>query len=496
MGPGGGEGKGRLSSGIGKPALASAGEKRSPPPPGKTDAGSPAGKWQRRGFWQQPQVNRGNMPGLQSTFLAMDTEEGVEVVGNELLPSPEVLLLAQQEKIKAPFEQLVGVDHPNIVKVHKYWLDMKGSKAQVISITDYVSSGSLKQFLKKTKKNHKAMSARAWKRWSLFPCSYLHSCNPPITRGYLTSDTIFIQHNRLIKIGSGMKKVGRFSHASYDLLISHRTHGKEELLPVEPHFFPPEYGEMADGTAVDIFSFGMCALEMAVLEIHSNGDSSVTKEAIERARHSLDDPNVRAFILGCLLLIPSQGPAAQDLLFHQVLFEVHSLKLLAAHCFIAHHVNLWPENVVMEKTKELDLSKVMAEIRRAGRLPVQCRWVWYASDSPGRLPCNMEGACLSPGIPGWLQAEILPAPRPAQPKAVPIALPQGVAQRGQAKQKQRAGCICLWPWPGGWGGVAGSHGALIPSGPVGRLQLPQTTGLNLPPPPPIFRALFPGIGQR
>lgn len=105
------------------------------------------------------------MPGLQSTFLAMDTEEGVEVVWNELqfmdkaaftahevsgirrrsgacaqsarlgwpwqrLPSPEVPL-AQQEKIKATFEQLVVVDHPNIVKVHKYWLDVKESKAQV-----------------------------------------------------------------------------------------------------------------------------------------------------------------------------------------------------------------------------------------------------------------------------------------------------------------------------------------------------------------------------
>uniref|UniRef100_A0A452I244 Uncharacterized protein n=1 Tax=Gopherus agassizii TaxID=38772 RepID=A0A452I244_9SAUR len=30
------------------------------------------------------QVNQGNMPGIQSTFLAMDTEEGVEVVWNEL----------------------------------------------------------------------------------------------------------------------------------------------------------------------------------------------------------------------------------------------------------------------------------------------------------------------------------------------------------------------------------------------------------------------------
>lgn len=29
------------------------------------------------------------------------------------------------------FEQLVLVDHPNIVKLHKYWLDVKDSKARV-----------------------------------------------------------------------------------------------------------------------------------------------------------------------------------------------------------------------------------------------------------------------------------------------------------------------------------------------------------------------------
>lgn len=35
--------------------------------------------------------------------------------------------------------------------------------------------------------------------------SFLHSCEPPIIHGNLTSDTIFIQHNGLIKIGSGRK---------------------------------------------------------------------------------------------------------------------------------------------------------------------------------------------------------------------------------------------------------------------------------------------------
>lgn len=130
---------------------------------------------------------------------------------------------------------------------------------------------------------------------------------------------------------------------------------------------------MADGTAMDIFSFGMCALEMAVLEIQSNGDSCVTEEAIEQARHSLDDPNMREFILGCLLLNPDRRPTAHNLLFHRVLFEVHSLKLLAAHSFL-NNQDLMPESVVEEKTKGLDLSKVMAEIQREGQPPVQWRY--------------------------------------------------------------------------------------------------------------------------
>uniref|UniRef100_A0A669QKS7 Serine-threonine/tyrosine-protein kinase catalytic domain-containing protein n=1 Tax=Phasianus colchicus TaxID=9054 RepID=A0A669QKS7_PHACC len=117
---------------------------------------SPCGRWQKR----REQVNQGNMPGIQSTFLAMDTEEGVEVVWNELLFTDKKAFKAHEEKIKTMFEQLVLVDHPNIVKLHKYWLDVKDSKARVIFITEYVSSGSLKQFLKKTKKNHKAMNAR------------------------------------------------------------------------------------------------------------------------------------------------------------------------------------------------------------------------------------------------------------------------------------------------------------------------------------------------
>uniref|UniRef100_A0A4W2H9V6 Protein kinase domain-containing protein n=1 Tax=Bos indicus x Bos taurus TaxID=30522 RepID=A0A4W2H9V6_BOBOX len=86
---------------------------------------SPCGRWQKR----REQVNQGNMPGVQSTFLAMDTEEGVEVVWNELHFADRKAFLVHEEKIQTMFEQLALVDHPNIVKLHKYWLDASESRA-------------------------------------------------------------------------------------------------------------------------------------------------------------------------------------------------------------------------------------------------------------------------------------------------------------------------------------------------------------------------------
>lgn len=105
-----------------------------------------------------------------------------------------------QEKVKAVFDNLIQLEHLNIVKFHKYWTDVKENRVrvgdlffspktfwipvrsgdchelyadtqlftwlfppQVIFITEYMSSGSLKQFLKKTKKNHKTMNEKVWK---------------------------------------------------------------------------------------------------------------------------------------------------------------------------------------------------------------------------------------------------------------------------------------------------------------------------------------------
>ena len=99
---------------------------------------------------------------------------------------------AQEDKIRQVFDNLIQLEHPNIVKFHKYWIDSRDDKPrvlgtfssidrwqsrgsnrsfdwvhflQVIFITEYMSSGSLKQFLKRTKRNVKKPPLQAWKRW-------------------------------------------------------------------------------------------------------------------------------------------------------------------------------------------------------------------------------------------------------------------------------------------------------------------------------------------
>ncbi|RZF35452.1 hypothetical protein LSTR_LSTR013110 [Laodelphax striatellus] len=322
---------------------------------------SPCGRWLKR----REEVEQRDVPGIDSAYLAMDTEEGVEVVWNEVQFSERKNFKAQEEKIQTVFENLTQLEHPNIVKFHRYWTDTHNDKPRVIFITEYMSSGSLKQFLKRTKRNVKKLPLQAWKRWCsqiLSALSYLHSCSPPIIHGNLTCDTIFIQHNGLVKIGS----------VAPDTIHHHVKTCRENMKNM--HFIAPEYGACVT-PAIDVYSFGMCALEMAALEIQGNGDSGtlVTEEHVQRTIDSLDHPQQADLVRRCLARDPAARPPAHDLLFHPLLFEVHMLKLLAAHTLVHSAANI-SETITDEVVQRLyGPDVVLAEIIREGKPTIQFR---------------------------------------------------------------------------------------------------------------------------
>ncbi|XP_038215250.1 nuclear receptor-binding protein homolog [Zerene cesonia] len=291
---------------------------------------SPCGRWLKR----REEVEQRDVPGIDCAHLAMDTEEGVEVVWNEVQFSERKNFKAQEDKIQMVFDNLTRLEHPNIVKFHRYWTDTHNDKPRVIFITEYMSCGSLKQFLKRTKRNVKRLPLQAWKRWCtqiLSALSYLHGCVPPIVHGNLTCDTIFIQHNGLVKIGS----------VAPDAIHHHVKTCRENMRNM--HLIAPEYGSSQLVTpAMDIYSFGMCALETAALEIQGNGDSGshVTEDHIVRTVESLEEPRQKDFIYRCINKDPAKRPTAKELLFHPLLFEVHSLKLLAAHTLVNTSANI------------------------------------------------------------------------------------------------------------------------------------------------------------
>uniref|UniRef100_A0A1I8NU32 Nuclear receptor-binding protein homolog n=1 Tax=Stomoxys calcitrans TaxID=35570 RepID=A0A1I8NU32_STOCA len=341
---------------------------------------SPCGRWLKR----REEVDQRDIPGIDCVHLAMDTEEGVEVVWNELQYTSIQELKSQEDKMRQVFDNLLQLDHQNIVKFHRYWTDIQNpERPRVIFITEYMSSGSLKQFLKRTKRNSKRLPLEAWRRWCtqiLSALNYLHSCVPPIIHGNLTCDSIFIQHNGLVKIGTVVPDA-----------VHHSIRQQQQHKAVEHgalHFMAPEYGEVRQLTAaVDIYAFGMCALEMAALEIqNSEPNTAIHEKTILRTINSLENDLQRDLIYKCLRRNRSERPKASDLLFHPLLFEVHSLKLLTAHCLIFSSSNrtMFSETVIDGMMQRYNRPEVIMAYVKFTQNAVS------EEDQPASSPANVE----------------------------------------------------------------------------------------------------------
>lgn len=210
------------------------------------------------------------------------------------------------EEIKL-YEQL---DHPNVLKMIKAWRNK--NKDEVVMITELMTS-SLKEYIHRNSERPRLKVIKMWCKSILKALEYFHSRNPPVIHRDLKCDNIFISSsNAEIRIGDlGFSTTLKESHLKSQVGT--------------PYFMAPEMYEERYGTGVDIYSFGLCIIEMCTLSTPysecKNQSALLSKlKAMQKpeAFDLIQDDEVKDFISLCILPA-DQRPTASELLKHNFL---------------------------------------------------------------------------------------------------------------------------------------------------------------------------------
>ncbi|MCL7029041.1 hypothetical protein MKW94_029213 [Papaver nudicaule] len=240
---------------------------------------------------------------FKTVYKGFDEVEGIEVAWNQVRIG-EVIRSAQDlERLYAEVNLLKTVKDNNIIKLYNSWVDHE--KKTVNIITELFTSGSLRQyFLKHKKVDMKAV--KGWARQILKGLDYLHSHSPPIIHRDLKCDNIFINGNH------GQVKIGDLGLATVmEQASAQSVLGTPEFMA--PELYLEDYCEKAD-----IYSFGMCMLEMITFEYpytECANYAQIFKKVINgikpAALSKVKDPQTKQFIERCLGPAPERLPARE-----------------------------------------------------------------------------------------------------------------------------------------------------------------------------------------
>eukprot|EP00535_Pseudo-nitzschia_heimii_P010574 CAMPEP_0197174394 /NCGR_PEP_ID=MMETSP1423-20130617/934_1 /TAXON_ID=476441 /ORGANISM="Pseudo-nitzschia heimii, Strain UNC1101" /LENGTH=1332 /DNA_ID=CAMNT_0042623319 /DNA_START=300 /DNA_END=4298 /DNA_ORIENTATION=- len=252
----------------------------------------------------------------KDVYRAYDTQEGIEVAWNvvHLAGVPK----NERNRIVNEVRLLERLHHQNIISFHGSWINRE--QQQVNFVTEILSSGTLKSFIKKVQ----VIRWKIAKRWAvqiLKGLEYLHSQEPPVIHRDLKCENIFINGT------SGDLRIG-------DLGLStvHRN-GKALSVLGTPEFMAPDmYEEGSYDEKVDIYAFGMCLLEIFTKEIpykECNNPAQIYKKVTRGAPPDslsrLKSTHGRKFIELCLGYRKEDGkyvrPSAKELLDHPFLVK-------------------------------------------------------------------------------------------------------------------------------------------------------------------------------
>ncbi|TMW62694.1 hypothetical protein Poli38472_005312 [Pythium oligandrum] len=189
----------------------------------------------------------------KTVYKAYDTDQGIDVAWNAIdigvLPSSEKTRIIQEVQL------LQKLEHKNIINFYGSWFSKE--KNQVVFITEIMTSGNLKSYIKRVQ----FVKWKIIKRWCLQILEglhYLHSQNPPVIHRDLKCDNIFINGN------TGDLRIGDLGLSTQ--LAVHKSSRAQSVLGT-PEFMAPELYDESYDEKVDIYAFGMCVLEMVTKEV-------------------------------------------------------------------------------------------------------------------------------------------------------------------------------------------------------------------------------------
>ncbi|KAF6163638.1 hypothetical protein GIB67_036098 [Kingdonia uniflora] len=236
---------------------------------------------------------------FKTVYRAFDEVDGIEVAWNQVHIDDVLKCAEDLERLYCEVHLLRSLKHRHIIKFYNSWIDDKNKTINII--TELFTSGSLRQYRKKHKKVD-LKAVKGWARQILKGLDYLHSQSPPVVHRDLKCDNIFINGNQ------GEVKIGDLGLATFMQQTNARSViGTPEFMA--PELYDEEYNEL-----VDIYSFGMCMLEMITLEypycecinsaqIYKKVSSGIKPASLSKVKSQ----ELKMFIDKCLV------PAAQRL---------------------------------------------------------------------------------------------------------------------------------------------------------------------------------------
>ncbi|XP_058741874.1 probable serine/threonine-protein kinase WNK5 [Vicia villosa] len=243
---------------------------------------------------------------MKTVYRAFDEFLGIEVAWNQVklgdvFHSPE-----QLQRLYSEVHLLKHLHHKSMMIFYGSWIDLNGKTFNFI--TELFTSGTLREYRQKYKRVD-IQALKNWTRQILSGLEYLHTNNPPVIHRDLKCDNIFVNgHKGEIKIGDlGLAAILCKSQLAQSVIGT-------------PEFMAPELYEEKYNELVDIYSFGMCMIEMLTLEFPYNECSNpaqiykkVTSGKLPNAFFRIKDLEAQRFVGRCLAHV-SKRPSARELL--------------------------------------------------------------------------------------------------------------------------------------------------------------------------------------